>query len=103
MHNPNEQINVELTDKHLSLIQSFYEQAGTISTWAGRQYRRILAHYYERLIPKNSTVLEVGCGDGELLVHLKDRNITGIDLSPAQIALAKAKVPHGTFEVQAGE
>lgn len=84
-------------------MQAFYDQAGNCTTWAGRQYRRILGRYYQRLIAANSTVLEVGCGDGELLTHLKLHHVMGVDLSAAQIELARAKIPQGTFEVQSGE
>lgn len=91
-------------DYHLQNIQAFYNKAGTCTTWAGRQYRQMLARYYQRLIPANSSVLEVGCGDGELLSHLKHcTDVTGVDVSSAQIELAKTKIPHGKFEMQSGE
>lgn len=90
-------------DNQLRNIQYFYDKAGASSTWAGRQYRRMLALYYRRLIPNTASVLEIGCGDGELLSHLENRDITGVDISPVQVELAKAKIPHGTFEVQSGE
>jgi SAM-dependent methyltransferase len=90
-------------DNHLQAVQHFYDKAGANTTWAGRQYRRRLGRYYQRLIPLHSSVLEVGCGDGELLLHLKNRHVTGLDLSAIQIELAKARIPHGTFKVQSGE
>lgn len=90
-------------DNHLQMVQSFYEQSNVCTTWFGQQYRRILARYYQRLIPIHSSVLEVGCGNGELLSRLKDREIMGVDLSPKQIELAKTKIPQGKFEVQSGE
>ncbi|MDR3491478.1 MAG: glycosyltransferase [Gammaproteobacteria bacterium] len=90
-------------NSHLKNVQSFYDQAGACITWAGHQYRRILARYYQRLIPANASVLEVGCGDGELLSHLANTDVTGVDLSPIQIALAQKKIPHGKFEMQSGE
>jgi len=91
------------TNQHLKNIQSFYDQTAASTTWAGRQYRKILAQYYQRLIPVNANVLEVGCGDGELLTHLKHCNITGVDLSATQIEMAKSRIPQGNFSVQAGE
>jgi ubiquinone/menaquinone biosynthesis C-methylase UbiE len=91
-------------DYHLQSIKSFYDKAGEHMTWAGRQYRRWLARYFLRLIPVNSGVLEVGCGDGELLTHLKHcDDITGVDVSATQVALAQARIPHGNFAVQSGE
>lgn len=90
-------------DKHLQIVKAFYDFAGTCTTWAGRQYRKILARYYQKYIPSESSVLEVGCGDGELLLHLKNREITGVDLSDIQITLAKKRIPHGKFQHQSGE
>jgi SAM-dependent methyltransferase len=89
-------------DYHLQTMQQFYDQPHKM-TWAARQYRKILARYYQRMIPVHSSVLEVGCGDGELLSYLTGREVTGVDLSSNQIQLAQRKVPHGTFHVQAGE
>jgi ubiquinone/menaquinone biosynthesis C-methylase UbiE len=90
-------------DRHLQVVRTFYEQAGSCSTRAGRQYRKMLARYYQKLIPPQSKILEVGCGDGELLLYLKNNDITGVDLSSVQINLAKARLPNATFEVQSGE
>lgn len=90
-------------DKHLQALRAFYSKAEELSHWTAKQYRKILARYYQRLIPINTSVLEVGCGDGELLKYLQQRDITGVDLSASQIERAKTKVPHGKFEVQTGE
>lgn len=49
------------------------------------------------------SAVEVGCGDGELLSFLKNRDVSGIDVSMNQINRARVKVPHGNFMVQAGE
>jgi SAM-dependent methyltransferase len=87
---------------HLAKMREFFEVAPPPS-WAALGYRDLLAHYYNLLIPDDATVLEVGCGGGELLARLRARRVVGIDLSPAQIARARALVPHGRFEVQAGE
>jgi SAM-dependent methyltransferase len=91
-----------LTASHLEVIRRFYDAApGPTATALG--YRDLLAHYYNLLIPENARVLEVGCGGGELLARLRTRNVTGIDLSAAQIARARSRVPHGSFHLQAGE
>ncbi|MDB6166994.1 MAG: arnC 3 [Lacunisphaera sp.] len=92
-----------LTQQHLDKIRAFYEAAPTELNWTARSYRRLLAHYYNLLIPINATVLEIGCGSGELLSHLRAKRITGIDLSEKQIAAARARLPEATFQVQAGE
>jgi SAM-dependent methyltransferase len=84
-------------------VQTFYDHDHPGLTWAGRCYRRQLARYYRRLIPPAASVLEVGCGDGQLLSHLPNADLTGIDLSARQIERAREKVPHGRFLVGAGE
>ncbi len=91
-----------LTASHLEMIRRFFEAAPE-PTATALGYRDLLAHYYNLLIPENARVLEVGCGGGDLLARLRTRNVTGIDLSAAQIARARSRVPHGLFHVQAGE
>jgi len=91
-----------LVESHREMIRRFFDTApGPTATALG--YRDLLAHYYNLLIPENARVLEVGCGGGELLARLHTRNVTGIDLSAAQITRARIRVPHGSFHIQAGE
>lgn len=93
-----------IIDAHLERVRSFYEQPRPDGvTRAARGYRRMLAHYYALMFPPDASVLEVGCGGGDLLALLPNRDVTGIDLSPAQIETARRRLPHGEFHVQAGE
>ncbi|MBA4135779.1 MAG: glycosyl transferase [Opitutus sp.] len=80
----------------------FFEAAPTTSSWAARSYRALLAHYYNLSIPPNTSVLEIGCGAGELLALIRARRKAGIDLSAHQIEAARARVPEAEFHVQAG-
>lgn len=93
----------ELTRQHLDKTRAFYEGAPTVSRWAARGYRDLLARYYNLLIPAEASVLEVGCGAGELLAHLRARRRVGVDLSPRQIEAARERVPAAEFHVMAGE
>ena len=68
-----------------------------------RAYRGVLGHYYRLVIPSNAKVLEIGCGDGSLLKELPNQDITGIDVSADQLALATNNIPHGRFILGAGE
>ncbi len=92
----------ELAQRHLRIIREHYE---TSPAPAGStlSYRKILAHYYNLIIPAGASVLEIGCGSGELLARLKTQAVQGIDLSETQIKRARESVPHGTFSVQVGE
>jgi SAM-dependent methyltransferase len=72
-------------------------------TRSARSYRRMLADYYNLLIPADASVLEIGCGDGALLANLRASRKTGIDISSAQLARARARLPEATFVHQSGE
>lgn len=71
--------------------------------WAARGYRRLLAHQYKLLITSRSDLLEIGCGDGELLTHLDAESVSGVDVSSVQIKQAAVRLPKGDFQVQSGE
>lgn len=50
--------------------------------------------------PSAKTILDVACGTAEHAKLLSsDYSLDGIDLQPEFVALASAKVPHGTFKV----
>jgi SAM-dependent methyltransferase len=93
----------EITQQHLEKIREFYDTAPTRPKWGGRGYRRQLAHYYNLLIPADASVLEIGCGSGELLAQLHATHKVGVDLSAHQIDSARTRVPGAEFHVQAGE
>jgi SAM-dependent methyltransferase len=95
--------STEIVRGQLDRIRSHYDSAPSGLTSAARQYRTLLAHYFNLLIPAGANVLEVGCGSGELLAQLNAGRKTGIDLSEKQIAAARARMPEATFLVQAGE
>ena len=92
-----------LAREHLDRVRAFYDAAPTEPQAGARAYRALLAHYYNLLIPPDASVLEIGCGAGVLLAQVRAAKKTGIDLAPAQIAAAQARVPEARFFVQAGE
>lgn len=92
-----------LTQQHLDKIRDFYEAAPTELNRAARSYRGLLARYYNLLIPPDASVLEIGCGAGELLAQVQAAHKVGVDLSPKQIAAARTRLPAAEFHVQAGE
>ena len=91
-----------LITAHLDRIRGHYDTCPRITPMA-HKYREILARYYNSLIPQSASVLEVGCGAGDLLSRLHARTKAGVDLSEAQIKLAKEKLPDSKFYVQSGE
>src|SRR5258708_14762134 len=60
-------------------------------------YHRRLTEIYQFLIPPGQRVLEMGCGDGDLLASLKPSEGGGRDFSPEMIARARIKRPELTF------
>lgn len=97
------QIDSEITRRHLDKIRAFYDHAETGLSGAARGYRKLLAHYYNILIEDDASVLEIGCGSGELLARVCAARKVGVDLSAKQIATARVRVPEAEFHVQAGE
>jgi SAM-dependent methyltransferase len=92
----------DLTQQHLAKIRAFFDDAPP-PNGSARHYRAQLARYYNLLIPTDASVLEIGCGSGELLARVNARRRVGVDLSPRQIDRARIAVPAGEFHVQAGE
>ena len=81
-----------------------FQADGLVDAWVGaRGYRRLLAHYYRRLIPTESRILEIGCGRGELLTELPALNYTGAGRFRFQVDQVNAHLPQSEFLVKAGE
>jgi ubiquinone/menaquinone biosynthesis C-methylase UbiE len=56
-------------------------------------YRTRLAQIYQFLIPPGMRVLEVGCGQGDLLASMRPSYGVGVDLSPMMIERAQRRHP----------
>ncbi len=89
--------------EHLDRVRAWYNEKPDRLNWASVGYRAVLARYYNLLIPASASVLEVGCGSGELLKRLSAGRKVGIDLSERQIEAAREKCPGCEFHVQSGE
>ena len=59
----------------------------------GRWYHRRLNDIYKFLVNPNQRILEIGCGMGSLIAHLKPSHGVGVDFSPEMIARAKQRHP----------
>ena len=55
------------------------------------------------LVPENASVLEIGCGTGDLLACIKAREKVGIDYSASMIKIASKKYPDIDFIVMEAE
>jgi SAM-dependent methyltransferase len=67
------------------------------------RYRAALRATLGRLVPPGSRVLDLGCGDGELLAALRPAHGVGLDLSPAAIARAQRLHPEPTLRFAVGD
>jgi len=58
-----------------------------------RSYHARLEQIYRWLVPPGRSVLEVGCGTGDLLSALRPDNGVGADFSPGMLDVARARHP----------
>ena len=63
-------------------------------------YHRRLTEIYHFLIPPGQRVLELGCGEGDLIAALKPSTGVGVDFSPEMIARARNRHPEIEFLLQ---
>ena len=64
-----------------------------------RYYYEDQRKYFRFLIPERCSVLELGCGTGDLLAALKPRRGLGIDLSHGMVSQARESFPELDFRV----
>ncbi len=68
------------------------------NSWGGYYHKR-LKQVYRFVIPEGSSVLEVGCGHGDLLASLKPSHGVGVDFSERMIVVARERHPGLEFIV----
>jgi SAM-dependent methyltransferase len=90
------------TDPKQIVAAGYDIAAGRYLAWSGERPSGPRLRYLSKaleLIPPGSNVLELGCGAGiPMTAALADgRHVTGVDISAAQIELARRNVPAATF------
>jgi ubiquinone/menaquinone biosynthesis C-methylase UbiE len=85
--------------KREKLISRFNELARERETWIkkNRYYYEDQARYYRFLVSEGLSVLELGCGTGDLLSALKPKRGVGVDFSGEMVRIARAKYPDLEF------
>lgn len=75
------------------------EVARNLETWTswGGYYHRRLTQVYQSLVAPGQSVLELGCGRGDLLAALKPTLGVGVDFSEEMIRAARRRNPHIRF------
>ncbi len=89
-----------LNSLHYERVRAFFDGlAPHRSRWIERNafFYRQDVEYLRFLIPRESSVLEVGCGNGHLLAALEPSRGVGIDISPEMIRVAQEAFPQHTF------
>lgn len=88
-----------------SLAAYFDDFASVEPSWQrrNRTYHRLLQRIARFHVLPGSTVLEIGCGSGDLLAALAPGRGVGVDVSPRMVELARTKHPELEFRVAAGE
>jgi SAM-dependent methyltransferase len=86
-------------------VTSYDELAGERARWQrkNRAYYRNLERLVRFVVPEGASVLEVGCGLGDLLAACKPSAGLGVDLSPRLVDLARARHPELAFAVADAE
>ena len=83
----------------MGAARHFDRQATDRDGW--KQKNRYYHEYLEKLcrfhIPPGASVLEIGCGTGDLLNALAPSRGVGVDISPAMTKIASRKYPHLSF------
>jgi SAM-dependent methyltransferase len=88
-----------LTSRQSAVRALFDKLAPQRERWIARnRYFYDADHAYMRfLVPAGARVLEIGCGDGQLLAALKPSRGVGVDFSAEMIRVARSK--HAEFEL----
>lgn len=80
-------------------ISHWDKVASNIKKWhkAGKYYHQRLIEIYNNMVYPGSKILEIGCGNGDLLNSIDSDKKIGIDFSPAMVNLAQIKHPKLTI------
>lgn len=87
------------------MIEYFRSAAPTWRKYRKRRsyYWDSITHYIEYYIHSSSSVLEIGCGTGELIGEIKAQKRVGIDFCEELISQAKEAYPEVEFHTMAAE
>lgn len=64
-------------------LQTIYERRfDRRAAYRQRLWQALVTHHFQRLIPASATVLDLGCGYGEFINHIRCARKLGMDLNP---------------------
>lgn len=76
---------------HWDAVAKHYEAHAYRWNYCARGYHQALTQIYRHLVPVDASILELGCGTGDLLAALGPRRGVGVDLAPEMVRLARAR------------
>ena len=84
-----------------ALVALLDAQAPDSDRWKrkNRYYHESIERIVRFHVPPGSSVLEIGCGTGDLLAALEPSRGVGVDISPKVVEIARAKHPTLAFHV----
>jgi SAM-dependent methyltransferase len=91
--------------EYLELAAAFDALAAQAERWCRRTrgYHRLIESVARFHVPPGQSVLEIGCGNGDLLAALQPSVGVGVDVSAGMVELARSRHPELRFEQAAGE
>ena len=87
------------------IAASFDAYAPSEDRWLGRTggYHDLITSIAGSLVPEGASVLEIGCGRGDLLASLRPSRGVGVDVSEAEISAGRARHPELELHHASGE
>jgi SAM-dependent methyltransferase len=79
------------SERHLGEVEEYFDRFGPEEErWRGRTgaYHRLVMSFTRFLVPRNASVLELGCGSGDLLSAVEPARGVGVDISGAMVERA---------------
>jgi len=88
-------------ERRTALRESFDRLAPVRDRWIARNpgYYATLTNLVRFLSREGASVLEIGCGTGQLLAAMKPARGVGLDLSPRMVEIARSRNPQLEFHV----
>src|SRR6476620_5966793 len=64
------------------LARVYTKRFAPMEEYRKRVWRMLVANFFQKLVPENSTLLDLGCGYGEFINAVKAGRKLGMDLNP---------------------
>ena len=100
-------VNEEFNEDKIKKIRNVYNNLMVIKNpkepgivgWRSHENQRLRFRQLLKYVSENDSILDYGCGVGDLFEYSKDKNVnyTGIDINENMVKAAKGKYPDGNF------